>query len=389
MHRPIRALSLLLRFPVVAALVAGVAMPGPMAAQPDPAETRAGGRWFQQRSGETAAAERLAVRARGDVIVIGSDVDAIRYSSRIWVRTAVDGLGLIPAMLDREHVESERVPDGWVRIVLQVPECAGCRVAAALQVEVPRDISQIDLETRGGDIEVRNIEGSVKALAAGGSVDMDTIGSDVNAVASGRIVLGAVGGSVTCETAGGRIELDRAAGSARLATDVGSVRAMSVAGDLDARTGAGSIEIGRVKGSVSAETSSGSIRVIEAFNGVRAQAGAGDIRIGRASGALSVTSGAGNIAVGLAEQARLLDSVLTTGVGSVQVFLPETLALTIEAAVEMFRGHHGILTEFPSIQVSRSRGVIGTARATGSINGGGPTLRSGTGIGHIEFRRQR
>ena len=384
-----RVSSLLLRHPAVLALLAGAAMPGPATAQPVPDGPPGGGRWFQQRSGETAAASRLVVRTRGDVIVIGSDVDAIRYSSRIWVRTAVDGLGLIPAMLDREHVESERGPDGWARLVLQVPECAGCRVAAALQVEVPRDISRIDLETRGGNIEVRDVEGSVKALAAGGSVAMDAIGSDVNAVASGRIVLGAIGGSVACETAGGRIVLDRAAGSARLATDVGSVRAMSVAGDLDARTGAGSIEIGRVQGRVTAETRSGSIRVIEAFNGVRAQAGAGDIRIGRASGALIVTSGAGNIAVGLAEQARLLDSVLSTGVGSVQVFLPETLALTIEAAVEMSRGRHGILTEFPSIQVSRSRGIIGTARATGSVNGGGPTLRSGTGIGHIEFRRQR
>lgn len=375
--------------PLLLAILAPAVWPHSVLAQPNPGETPSGGRWFQQRAGEMAAADQLAIRTLGDVTVIGSGGDSIRYSAKVWVRTRGDRTSPTPAMLEGKRVESQRGPGGGAQIVLRVPSCGECRIAAQLRVEVPRGISGIDVEAAGGNIEVRGVEGSVIAWANGGSIAMDAIGSDVHATASGRIILGAIGGSVVCQTAAGRIELDRAGGSAQLATRVGSVRAMSVAGNLAARTRAGSIDIGRVAGSVSAETRSGSIRVVEAFNGVRAQAGAGDIRIGRASGALSVSSGTGNIAVGLAGQARLLDSVLTTGVGSVVVFLPESLALTVEAAVEMFRGQHGILTEFPSIQVSRSQDAIGKARAIGSINGGGATLRSGTRIGRIEIRRQR
>ena len=374
---------------ILVALLACDAFAVRLAAQPGPDPARSGGRWIQERSGELPAAKRLVIRSQGDVTIVGTGTEAIRYGARIWVRPRSQAAHVVPAAFGETTIESEREPDGTTRIVLRAPDCAGCRIAVSLEIQVPKSVSEIDLQTGGGDIDIRGVAGAVKALAAGGSVRMDAIESDISVTAAGRIALGVIGGSVACETAGGRIDLERAGGSARLATRVGSVRARTVEGDLDARTRAGSIEIGRVAGAVIVETRSGSIEVVEAFNGVRAQVGAGDIRIGRASGVLNVTSGTGNIAVGLADREGLHDSVLTTGVGSVVIFLPETLALTVEASVRMFRGGQGIVSEFPSIQVRRSRGPFGTAEAVGSINGGGAVLRSGTGIGRIEFRRQR
>ncbi len=353
----------------------------------DPA--RGAGGWFQERTGELPATDRLVVRSRGDVSIVGTGIGAIRYVAKLGIRTRNENVSVVPVMFERVGIESEREPDGTTRMVLRGPDCADCRLAARLEIQVPEDIAGIDLQTIHGDIDVRGVTGAVNARAAGGSVRMDEIGSDVSATSGGRIVLGAIGGSVACETLGGGIDLERAGGSAKLATRVGSVRAKSVEGDLEARTRAGSIEVGRVAGRVSVETSSGSIRVAEALNGVRAQVGAGDIRIGRASGALQITSGAGNIAVGLADRPGLHDSVLTTGVGSVVISLPESLALTVEASVRMVRGRQSIVSEFPSIQVRRSPGPFGTAEAMGSINGGGAILRSGTGIGRIEIRRQR
>ena len=350
---------------------------------------RDAGRWYQEKTGELPATGRLVVRSLGDVSIVGTETRAIRYIAKLAIRTRNEDAGVVPVMFERVGIESDREPDGTARIVLRGPDCPGCRFAALLEIQVPEDIPEINLQTVRGDIDVRGVTGAVTAQAAGGSVRMDEIGSNVSATSGGRIVLGAIGGSVACETAGGGIDLEHTGGSARLATRVGSVRAKSVGGDLEARTRAGSIEIGRVAGSVSVETSSGSIRVAEAPNGVRAQVGAGDIRIDRASGALQITSGAGNIAVGLGDRAGLDDSVLTTGVGSVVISLPETLALTVEAAVRMGRGRQSIVSEFPSIRVRRSPGPFGTAEAAGSINGGGAILRSGTGIGRIEIRRQR
>ena len=374
---------------VLLALIAGGEFADQAAAQTIPDPTWGAGRWIQERTGELSSVNRLVIRSRGDVSIVGTGSGVVRYVAKLWIRTRNEDASVVPAMFERAGIVSGREPDGTARVVLRGPDCEGCRFAARLEIQVPEGIPEIDLQTRGGDIEVRGVTGSVDAWAAGGSVRMDEIGSDVSATSGGRIVLGLIGGSVACETAGGGIDLESAGGSARLATRVGSVRAKSVEGDLDARTQAGSIEVGRVAGSVNVETSSGSIRVAEAFNGVRAQVGAGDIRIGKASGVVHVTSGAGNIAVGLAERAGLDDSVLTTGVGSVVITLPESLALTIEAAVRMARGGQSIVSEFPSIRVRRSPGPFGTAEAVGSINGGGAILRSGTGIGRIEIRRQR
>ena len=375
--------------PVLVAVLAASALAGQGIAQPRPDPPASKRRWFQERSAELPGASRLAVRSRGDVTLVGTASKGIRYHVKLWARTGADAADFVPAMFGGAGIKSDRRPDGTAELGLRLPECAGCRVVVRLEIEVPEGISEIDIQTIGGDIEIRGVAGSVKALAANGSVTMDAIGADVSVTAGGRVMLGAIGGSVTCETAGGGIDLVSAGGPARLLTNVGSVRAKSVEGDLDARTRAGSIEIGRVAGTARVATSSGSIQVIEAFNGVRAQVGAGDIRIGRASGVLNVSSGTGNIAVGLDERAGLHDSVLTTGVGSVVIFLPETIALTVEAAVRMFRGRQSIVSDFPSIQVLRSPGLFGTAEAVGSINGGGGTLRSGTGIGRIEIRRQR
>ncbi len=347
------------------------------------------GRWIQDRRGEFRSADRLAVRVRGDITVSGTPREGIRYAAKLLARTPGEGTEWVRAALGSLGLESLEREDGTLELSLREPDCAGCRVVANVEIEVPDHIDEVDLRTEGGDIRVHGVAGSVRASAFRGSVRMDSIGSAVTATAAGSIRLGAVGGPVDCETAAGRIELGRASGSARLRTNVGSVRVESVDGTLDAQTGAGSIQIGRVSGAVRLATTSGSIQVSEAFNGVEAHVGAGDIRIHRTSGALNLTSGAGNIAIALREGAIMRDSVLSTAVGSVFVSVPESLALTVEAAVRMIQGRQGIVSDFPSIRVRRLPGVLGGAQANGSINGGGAVLRSGTGIGQIEIRRRR
>ena len=374
---------------VLGAALAAHAVAAPAAAQGRPSDAPGERRWVQDRGGDFPVARRLVVRTRGDLVVTGAPRADARYGAKLWTRSASREVARINSNFERVRFEAETAADGTSSLSLLVADCDGCRIAARLEVEVPEDLEVIELYTSGGDVAVRGVAAAVKARAAGGSISMDRIGADVDASATGRVTLGEIGGSVVCESELGRIQLERSGGSARLAAEVGSVRAVAVAGDLDARTGVGSIDIGRVGGTLRAETSSGSIWIAEAVNGVTAHIGAGDVRIARAAGALEVTSGTGNIAVGVAEAALLRDSVLSTAVGSIVISLPDTLALTVQAAVDMFTGGQSIISEFPDVRMRRPQGRLGRAQAAGAINGGGTLLRFGTRLGRIEIRKQR
>lgn len=373
--------------PAVSAVAAGLALVAALAAQPQ----RDGRHWTQEWTGEAPAAERIEVRASGPVVVRGTDRDDVRYTLTSRGRAERGGTW-VPVVFRESGVVSERLGDRTLAINLRDPVCGNCRVGFRLEVEVPKATAEIDLVTRAGGIVVQGIAGSVTAHTVGGSIAVDEVQGGVTATTEGGSVrLGSIGGPVNCETAGGSIVLARAGGQARLVTRGGMIEATSVAGDLRAETGAGSIEIGRVDGAVRARTGGGAIRAADVRKGMQAEAGAGDIRIGKVRGTLVLTSGAGDIVAALHEGASLSRSEITTSVGTIVLSLPESLALTLEASIELARGRHGIVSEFPSIQVQRSSRLFGpvSEQAAGEINGGGSVVRIRNGLGRIEIRKNR
>ncbi len=352
---------------------------------------RDGRYWSTQRSAEERAASMVAIETMGEVVIVGSDTDSIRFTLRMRLPAVGDEESALKVFREAVVVPVQK-PDGWLLLELRQSACDACRIEARLEVEVPSGTNAIDIVTRGGAVRVQDIEGSVRARTTGGSIAMGGIGGAVVAVtAGGSVQLGTVGGPVDCATAGGSISLADSGKSAMLKTMGGSIRVASVDGDLEAETAGGNIDIGKVSGTVRATTSGGSIRVLEARRDIHADAAAGDIRIERAMGALIVSNGAGDILASFQSGAGLRDSVLETSVGSIVVSLPESLALTIDASVRLAKGLHGIISEFPSIQVNRSGGRFGpvSVEAAGAINGGGATLRIRNGVGRIEVRKQR
>ena len=357
--------------------------------QPGPQLERGDQRWSQQWSGEAPRASRVELRSIGRVVVRGVEGNRIRYKLTTQGR-ASRGEKWVPVIFHESGIVSERRADDTAVLALREPVCGDCRVEFLLEVALPRETSEVDIVTRRGGIDVREIAGSVSARAAGGSIVIDEIGGTVVAsTAGGSIRLGTIGGPVSFDTAGGSIEVVRSS-SATLRTSVGTIRAVRVSGDLDAETGAGSIEVGRVEGAVRAKTGGGSIRVAVAAKGMQAEAAAGDIWIEKAFGSLELTSGAGDIVAALEGGAGLRDSVLQTSVGSIVVSLPESLALTLDASIRLARGLRGIVSDFPSIQVRRSARQFGpvSEEAAGAINGGGSVMRIRNGVGRIEIRRQ-
>ncbi len=156
----------------------------------------------------------------------------------------------------------------------------------------------------------------------------------------------------------GDIETQDVAQNLRAETGSGSVRLRGVHGPASLRSGSGDIELDQVsQGDVKAETGSGSIRLHGVNGGLQAQSGSGDIEVdGRISNDWRLQTGSGSVRLTLGQDARFTLSA-STGSGDVRVHQP----MMSESSTNR---HH----------------------ITGSVNGGGPNLRAGTGSGDIEIK---
>lgn len=167
----------------------------------------------------------------------------------------------------------------------------------------------------------------------------------------------------------GSITVEEVTGSASLRTDDGSIVATRLSGEVMARTDDGSIRCREITGKVDVETGDGSVVVNGTLTHLRAKTGDGSVRVALESGS------------------RLEDDwVVETRDGSVEVRLPESIDVVVDAATN----DGGIRSNHPGLTVERredgdrddSRREL---RAT--VGGGGHTLRVRTGDGSIRFER--
>jgi hypothetical protein len=190
-----------------------------------------------------------------------------------------------------------------------------------VRVRVPTEHS-LDVETRGGSVEVRELEGDVVAQTSGGQLEVNEIEGDVR-----------------LRTSGGSIDVEEVDGDLGARTSGGSISASEVSGAVDVRTSGGSIHLSEVGGPVEARTSGGSITT----------------RFEEAPAGTLETSG-GGIAVDFAGGAEFTLEARTSG-GRV----------TVEAPLA-------------------TRGRIESDHVEGDVNGGGPRLRLRTSGGNITVR---
>lgn len=180
----------------------------------------------------------------------------------------------------------------------------------------------LDLQTRGGHIDVQELEGHVVARTSGGHIEVQEIR-----------------GNVAAETSGGRIE------------------AKEVSGELFASTSGGSIRVSEVRGRVEAETMGGGIRVNEALDAVFARTTGGSIEVDF--------------------EAAPAGDVRTTG-GSIQVRIPEGQGLHLRARTI---GGSVRLDDVFAVD-----GKVERSRVDARLNGGGPDLELETTGGSIRVQ---
>ena len=144
---------------------------------------------------------------------------------------------------------------------------------------------------------------------------------------------------------------------------------------INSQTGSGSQSIGSVDGPVRAQTGSGSIRIERTGGSLQAQTGSGDIQADSVGGEVHAQTGSGSIDV---RQVAKADVTMQTGSGSVTLTLPSDAGYTLDAQT----GSGSISTAQPlTIQ-----GRMGRHHVTGTVRGGGQSVRVRTGSGSIDIR---
>ena len=202
--------------------------------------------------------------------------------------------------------------------------------------------SNARLKTGGGDIEVDDLVGEVRA-----------------------------------DTGGGGLTFARLNGSARGETGGGSVKARACEGTLTLRTGGGGIEVTGGSGALDGTTGGGSITVREFQGPAHVRSGGGGLTIERVQGAVEASTGGGSISAVLPSE--VADTVkLSTGGGGISVSVPATAAFDLDANTAGGR----VASDLPVSVV----GKVHEGRLQGPVNGGGKAveLRSGGGSIHLK-----
>lgn len=186
-------------------------------------------------------------------------------------------------------------------------------------------------------------------------------------------------------TQGGNIEVDEVRGGLRATTAGGTIRIRRCTGDVFAMTGGGNIELGSIDGIVHARTGGGNIE-IEHARSASGETGGGNIHIAAVAGPVTARTGAGGVQVGIVvANGSFGDSVIQSGIGRVTVLLPPQLATRVTAELAAPMGH-AITSDFPALNAKSHDSP--PLHVEAALNGGGPSLHIASNGGDIMIRKQ-
>ncbi len=263
---------------------------------------------------------------------------------------------------------------------------------------------EIDVRTSGGSIKVigkdtdevtvemyvrkrgKYIKGNDKDLK-GWEIDLSKSGNSVtaharkeskiswnnNSASIGFVIYAPRESATKIKTSGGSIKVENLIGDQQGNTSGGSVSADNIKGDLNLKTSGGSIKIAQVTGDVNASTSGGRIEAVNIEGSVDLKSSGGSIGIESVGGSVTARTSGGSINAKIESPQDHID--LKTSGGSITITVPQDKGYDVDldgsrvnASFENFKG-----------RVERDE-------MTGTLNGGGITLKAKTSGGSIRLR---
>lgn len=130
------------------------------------------------------------------------------------------------------------------------------------EIQLPKHFN-IELQTAGGNIVARNVEGNFHGKTSGGEVDLEELDGEIDVT-----------------TSGGNIQIRHSKGTFTLYTSGGDIVGKSVVGPMNVETSGGNILLSETDGQITASTSGGNIKVEANDNkGIDLSTSGGNIRI--------------------------------------------------------------------------------------------------------------
>lgn len=341
-----------------------------VAEEPSSRIYRSRGEWVEEITGTLAANKTVSIKTEtGPIHLQGAQQNTVTYIIHKRVRAESEQAAR------RELARLKIVASAAGEATVIRSEGTGIRnVSLDFDVLVPVQTSLVKLETKGGGIQLDQIDGSVVASSSGGDIG-----------------IGKVGGNVRVETGGGAIKIGSAGGQV-IASSKGGALVIGAGSNMKLDTGGGAIHVGRCSGTVKASTAGGTIELNDIVGMAQAETGGGAIHAISVRGGLQAETGGGAIVAELSpDHGSFKDSHLETPSGDIVVYIPDGFGINIQAIAEFARGGPGIITDFSGLQITHGNRKWGPQEtfAQGSLNGGGPVLHVHTTAGHIEFRKKK
>ncbi len=307
---------------------------------------------------EILDAYRVKEMSPGRVIVLTGRVPSQNYSGSLWVTYELT----VPRNLRVEvttGVGNIEMQDSKAEVQL---ETGGGNITVG-------NVAEAKLETKGGHIVIGNVAGDLSAKSGGGHITAANIAGDAELTTSGgHIHAGSIGGEATLETGGGNISVDRASS------------------EVTATSAAGQISFGEAAGAINAHTSGGGIRVLRVAGPMQLESHGGSILLTQVENEVHASTGTGSITAWFSPGGKLFNaSDLAAKQGDIVIYVPRSLAITIDAIVES--PDHRILADAGlPMKVNYITNAAGREQHGECIlNGGGKVLHLRAAAGNIHL----
>ncbi len=363
---------------------------------------RDGNSWVEEITGSLPAARELHVNTDAGSVQVQGNSPRVSYMVRKRSYAPTEAL----ARRQFEQMRVSAMKTGETDLIEgRLGKKNLGRFGQEFIVQVPRELSLVKVETRGGSLTFTSIAATVVASTGGGLIKLDDLNGPVKiASGGGNVEAGNLGGDLSLTSGAADVRVANVAGQSQvnlgggrvyigstrastIQTGAGNIQVQKCFGDLHVSSGGGNLYLGDVDGGVVAETDGGSVRIASARGPVRVTTGGGSVELFKLGHGAQVETGAGPITVEFLGNHGFANSFLHTAAGDVTVCFPASMPVSVHANSEMASGQ-GIISDFP-LKITTLGGEFSpkAMSAEGALNGGGPTLRVRTTMGQIAFHR--
>ncbi len=264
----------------------------------------------------------------------------------------------------------------------------------------------IELQTMGGDVSVRNIQGEISGKTMGGDLAFDKINGVINMTTMGGDISpkeAHVDGNL--KTMGGDVDFKNVSGNIKGSSMGGDITYKNVKlsknknGKVEISTMGGDIEVDEAADGAVVSTMGGDITVKKANKFIKAKTMGGDIELMAVDGSIKASTMGGDIEavmVGDVNKGKR-DVNLSSMDGDIELTLPKELSIAFDIRLTYTKNssrNYKIDADFP-IEIKESKDwVYGNGHAkkviegSGEVNGGKNRVKISTTNGNITIHAE-